>query len=94
MARQGNAKLSTSGAFDRGAVCILRFEAATVGCTAMWLEFVKMSGAGNDFVLIDNRAQRVQLTREQVVRLCHRHTGIGADGTWSVTRIEASSRIP
>ena len=39
-----------------------------------------MSGAGNDFVLIDNRAQRVKLGREQVVRLCHRQKGIGADG--------------
>ncbi len=46
----------------------------------MLLEFTKMSGAGNDFVLIDNRAQRLKLSREQVVRLCHRQKGIGADG--------------
>jgi diaminopimelate epimerase len=46
----------------------------------MLLEFVKMNGAGNDFVLIDNRTRRVQLTREQVVRVCHRHQGVGADG--------------
>ncbi len=39
-----------------------------------------MSGAGNDFVLVDNRAQRLKLTREQVTRLCHRQKGIGADG--------------
>lgn len=44
------------------------------------LDFVKMNGAGNDFVLLDNRAQRIRLTPEQVVRLCDRHRGVGADG--------------
>ena len=39
-----------------------------------------MNGAGNDFVLLDGRAQTCKLTREQVVRLCDRHRGIGADG--------------
>ena len=46
----------------------------------MMLEFTKMNGAGNDFVLVDNRAQTIRLTREQVVRLCDRHRGVGADG--------------
>src|SRR2546421_5305355 len=46
----------------------------------MLLEFTKMNGAGNDFVLIDNRAQKIRLTREQVVQICNRHRGIGADG--------------
>ena len=46
----------------------------------MVLEFTKMNGAGNDFVLIDNRAQTIQLTRDQIVRLCDRHRGVGADG--------------
>ncbi len=46
----------------------------------MTLEFVKMSGAGNDFILLDNRDGRIALTREQVARLCHRQFGIGADG--------------
>jgi diaminopimelate epimerase len=46
----------------------------------MRLEFIKMSGAGNDFIVADNRDGRVRLTREQVARLCHRQFGIGADG--------------
>ena len=46
----------------------------------MLLEFTKMSGAGNDFVLIDNRSRQIKLTREQVIRVCHRHQGVGADG--------------
>src|SRR5215510_6286395 len=39
-----------------------------------------MNGAGNDFVLIDNRAQKLKLSRDQIVRLCDRHRGVGADG--------------
>lgn len=46
----------------------------------MTLDFVKMTGAGNDFILADNRSGTVALTREQVARLCHRQFGIGADG--------------
>jgi len=44
------------------------------------LRFTKMNGAGNDFVMIDNRSGEVQLTREQIARVCDRHGGIGADG--------------
>jgi diaminopimelate epimerase len=46
----------------------------------MVLEFTKMNGAGNDFVLLDNRARTIQLARDQIVWLCDRHRGIGADG--------------
>src|SRR5512135_1182109 len=46
----------------------------------MVLDFSKMNGAGNDFVLIDNRARKAALSRDQVVRLCDRHRGVGADG--------------
>jgi diaminopimelate epimerase len=48
------------------------------------LPFVKMSGAGNDFVVVDNRALNLALTREQIARLCDRHFGIGADGLLAV----------
>jgi diaminopimelate epimerase len=44
------------------------------------LRFTKMNGAGNDFILIDNRAGNVHLNRSQMARLCDRHRGIGADG--------------
>lgn len=46
----------------------------------MVVEFTKMNGAGNDFLLIDNRLGRVKLTSAQVARLCHRQRGVGADG--------------
>jgi diaminopimelate epimerase len=44
------------------------------------LRFAKMNGAGNDFILIDNRGGDVHLTRSQIAHLCDRHRGIGADG--------------
>jgi diaminopimelate epimerase len=44
------------------------------------LRFTKMNGAGNDFVLLDNRAGDLTLTRSQIARLCDRHRGVGADG--------------
>ncbi|PYK30643.1 MAG: diaminopimelate epimerase [Verrucomicrobia bacterium] len=44
------------------------------------LRFTKMNGAGNDFVMIDNRAGEVQLKAEEIVRICDRHAGVGADG--------------
>lgn len=39
-----------------------------------------MSGAGNDFICIDNRRKKIKLTQRQIERLCHRQQGIGADG--------------
>src|ERR1700730_12295861 len=44
------------------------------------LRFTKMNGAGNDFVMLDNRAGDIQLSAEQVVHICDRHRGVGADG--------------
>jgi diaminopimelate epimerase len=44
------------------------------------LRFTKMNGAGNDFVMLDNRGGSIQLSREQISRICDRHRGVGADG--------------
>lgn len=48
--------------------------------TDMILEFTKMNGAGNDFVLVDNRDRKLLLTPRQIQRLCDRQRGVGADG--------------
>ena len=60
----------------------LNFELSTPRCyfPRMVLEFTKMNGAGNDFVLVDNRSQKVKLDRDQIIHLCHRQRGAGADG--------------
>ena len=44
------------------------------------LRFTKMNGAGNDFVLIDNRTGAHHFSRPQIAFLCDRHRGVGADG--------------
>lgn len=46
----------------------------------MDLAFAKYQGAGNDFVLLDNRQQNIALTTTQIAFLCDRKFGIGADG--------------
>ncbi len=44
------------------------------------LHFWKMNGAGNDFVMLDNRDLALRLSTEEIARLCDRHRGVGADG--------------
>src|SRR3954471_5751308 len=44
------------------------------------LRFVKMNGAGNDFVMLDNRRGDIRLERQQIAKICDRHRGVGADG--------------
>ncbi len=45
------------------------------------IEFTKASGAGNDFVLIDNMDDRLQLDKAKLAQaICSRRFGIGADG--------------
>ena len=45
----------------------------------MKLEFTKMQGAGNDFIVIDAIKQPVDLTPTQIKTLAHRQFGIGYD---------------
>ena len=43
--------------------------------------FIKMSGAGNDFIFIDKKQNPdLNLLPEQIKNLCNRRNGIGADG--------------
>ncbi len=46
----------------------------------MQINFTKMSGAGNDFIVIDNLQGQTILGHEQIRAMCTRRTGIGADG--------------
>ncbi|NRA62680.1 MAG: diaminopimelate epimerase, partial [Psychrobium sp.] len=45
----------------------------------MLLNFSKMHGLGNDFVMIDAVSQNVFLSTDQIIKLADRHTGIGFD---------------
>lgn len=48
--------------------------------------FAKYEGAGNDFILIDNREGIFTPDAETIARLCDRHFGIGADGLMTLSR--------
>lgn len=45
------------------------------------INFTKMNGAGNDFILIDSRKNvTFELSKELIQQICDRRKGIGADG--------------
>ena len=47
----------------------------------MLVQFEKYQGAGNDFIMIDNRSGKYNtLGIEQITWMCSRHYGIGSDG--------------
>lgn len=50
--------------------------------------FYKFDGAGNDFVVIDNRDGRFEATEAEVARICHRRFGVGADGLMTLEIVE------
>jgi diaminopimelate epimerase len=57
------------------------------------LTFTKMNGAGNDFVMLDNRDSKLALDKEQIARLCDRHRGVGADGLLMVEPAQNGSNF-
>ncbi|MGJ8676812.1 MAG: diaminopimelate epimerase [Akkermansiaceae bacterium] len=57
----------------------------------MILNFHKMNGAGNDFVVIDNRALNINLSGAQIAALCDRQRGVGADGLLAVEPAESGA---
>ena len=54
----------------------------------MLLHFFKMNGAGNDFIVIDNRELDISLDAATIEALCDRNRGIGADGLLAVEPAE------
>ncbi|MEW5771286.1 MAG: diaminopimelate epimerase [Pseudomonadota bacterium] len=55
----------------------------------MRLRFTKMHGLGNDFVVFDGIAQRIDLTPEQYRQLADRHFGVGCD---QILLVEAATQ--
>src|ERR1700704_2935282 len=64
------------------AICYLLFAIChhNIVLPRSMLSFTKMNGAGNDFVLLDNRSGHIRLNSEEIAFLCDRHRGIGGDG--------------
>ena len=55
-------------------------EVETSKLMKMEVTFYKYQGAGNDFLIADNRSGELQLSTEQIAALCDRRYGVGADG--------------
>ena len=55
------------------------------------INFTKMQGLGNDFVVIDAVSQSIDLPPEQIRRLSDRHFGIGFDQLLLVERPVSSN---
>src|ERR1700679_3354221 len=55
----------------------------------MRVQFYKYQGAGNDFILIDNRPLAIDYHNPELIsHLCDRRFGIGADGIMFLQDIE------
>ena len=57
----------------------------------MRIEFTKMSGAGNDFVVIDNRSTRITDGSAFARKICDRHRSVGGDGLLLLESSEKAS---
>lgn len=44
------------------------------------ITFTKMSGSGNDFILIDNRDKEIMYDKNFIEKICKRSLSVGADG--------------
>ena len=57
------------------------------------IPFYKFDGAGNDFVVVDNRTACRQYGEEEVAHLCHRRFGVGADGFMTLERVDSGECV-
>jgi diaminopimelate epimerase len=54
------------------------------------ISFFKMSGAGNDFILIDrNKVPDIVLNQNLIRKLCDRRNGVGADGIITISNSQS-----
>jgi diaminopimelate epimerase len=56
----------------------------------MKLNFTKMQGAGNDFVVLDGVSRPVEMTPQRARRIADRHFGVGCD---QILLVEKSQRV-
>lgn len=53
----------------------------------MEFKFTKMHGLGNDFLVVDNREEKVEFNdKEQIKYICKRRFGVGADGILEINK--------
>ena len=49
-----------------------------------FMDFWKLQGTGNDFILVDNRENTIPSMADLAKAVCHRQFGVGADGLMAV----------
>jgi diaminopimelate epimerase len=52
------------------------------------INFSKLHGQGNDFIIIDAISSEVRLEKAEILKMCDRHFGIGADGIILVRKLK------
>ncbi len=58
----------------------------------MEFKFTKMHGLGNDFLVVDNREEKVKFDdKEKIKYICKRRFGVGADGILEILSLKDSS---
>jgi diaminopimelate epimerase len=57
----------------------ISFIAEDVGIVKRGRPFVKMHGLRNDFIIVDGRRAPYRPASEEVIRICDRREGVGAD---------------
>ena len=55
-------------------------------------EFIKMNGLGNDFVIIDQRSNKLDHSSAEVQHICDRDKGIGCDQLIYIRNSEISDK--
>jgi diaminopimelate epimerase len=50
------------------------------------IQYTKGHGTKNDFVVIEDLEDKIELTPSQIIQICNRETGIGADGILRITK--------
>src|SRR5665647_422274 len=52
------------------------------------INFSKLHGQGNDFIIIDAISREIHLEKAEILKMCDRHFGIGADGIILVKKLK------
>ena len=55
------------------------------------IDFVKMHGLGNDFVIIDKRSQNINISKEIINKLSDRRSGAGCDQLITINKSSSTN---
>jgi diaminopimelate epimerase len=55
------------------------------------IDFSKLHGQGNDFIIIDAISREILIEKEEILKMCDRHFGIGADGLIMARKLKDGS---